>query len=240
MPAAATFSMPSRPFDPATFSGTARLFPLPNVVLFPHVIQPLHIFEPRYCQMLEEALADDRLLAMAVLMPGWEKDYEQRPPVYPVACLGRVVTHERLADGRYNLLLRGVSRIEIVRELPPHKTFREAQARLIGDHADHSAASNDLRSQLLAACKRRLARATRSPQQLEHLDQMLTSEAPLEMLADILGYVLDFDQSFKVQLLADANVERRARRLIERLESESAPPDASLGGQRFPPDFSPN
>ena len=69
--------------------GVARLFPLPNLVLFPHVLQPLHIFEPRYCDLLEAALADDRLIAMAVLAPGWEKDYEGRPPVHPIACLGR-------------------------------------------------------------------------------------------------------------------------------------------------------
>ena len=70
------------------FSGRVRLFPLPNLVLFPHVMQPLHIFEPRYRHLLEDALADDRLITMAALKPGWETDYEGRPPLYPVACLG--------------------------------------------------------------------------------------------------------------------------------------------------------
>src|SRR5262245_20349927 len=88
------------------FAGLARLFPLPNLVLFPHVIQPLHIFEPRYRQLLADALVDDRLMAMALLQPGWEKDYHQRPPIHPVVCLGRIFKEEKLADGRYNLLLQ--------------------------------------------------------------------------------------------------------------------------------------
>ena len=76
------------------------VFPLPNVVLFPNVFLPLHIFEPRYRQMVEDALNGDRIIGMVLLRPGWEGDYEGRPPVYPVGCAG-VVTHaERLADGR--------------------------------------------------------------------------------------------------------------------------------------------
>ena len=94
-------SLPENPkFDPTEFSGVVRLFPLPNLVLFPHVLQPLHIFEQRYRDLLEDALAEDQMIAMAVLTPGWEQHYEGRPPVKKVACLGRVATHVRLADGR--------------------------------------------------------------------------------------------------------------------------------------------
>src|SRR4029079_17170823 len=67
-------------FDADTFCGVARLFRLPNLVLYPHVMQPLHIFEERYREMLEDALASDRLIAMALLEPGWETDYDRRPP----------------------------------------------------------------------------------------------------------------------------------------------------------------
>src|SRR5262245_33693921 len=95
-------------FDTAQFSGVARLFPLPNLVLFPGIMQPLHVFEPRYREMLEDSLACDRLIAMSLLQPGWQKDYEGRPPVASVACLGRVVSHQREIDGRYNLLLAGL------------------------------------------------------------------------------------------------------------------------------------
>jgi Lon protease-like protein len=80
----------------AHFDGVARLFPLPNLVQFPHVVQPLHIFEARYRQMTADALAGDRFLAMVLLRPGWETDYEGRPPIYSVACLGKIVADHRL------------------------------------------------------------------------------------------------------------------------------------------------
>ena len=82
------------------------LFPL-GAVLFPGGRMALRIFEPRYVQMLEDALAGDQLIAMALLQPGWESDYEGRPPIFQVTCLGRVVTHARLASGHYNILLQG-------------------------------------------------------------------------------------------------------------------------------------
>src|SRR6516165_7292581 len=99
------------------FAGTARLFPLPNLVLFPHVMQPLHIFEPRFRQMTTDALAGDRLIAMVLLRPGWEGDYEGRPAIYPVGCLGKVVAEQKLEDGRFNILLRGLSRIHVAEEV---------------------------------------------------------------------------------------------------------------------------
>src|SRR5262245_55213880 len=95
-------------FSPDDFSGQVRLFPLPNLVLFPHVIQPLHIFEPRYVDMLHAALEDDRLIAMNLLEPGWEGDYEGRPPIAPVACLARILTWQALPERRYNVLVFGL------------------------------------------------------------------------------------------------------------------------------------
>src|ERR1700749_756438 len=92
-------------FDAATFSGVVRLFPLPNLVMFPHVMQPLHIFEPRYRELLADALAGDRLIAMTMLAPGWESDYEGRPPLLPVGCLTRVAMHQPQAEERSNVLL---------------------------------------------------------------------------------------------------------------------------------------
>src|SRR5256885_16113186 len=97
-------------FDAQTFSGMVRLFPLPNLVLYPHVMQPLHVFEERYREMLEDALAGAQLIAMAVLEPGWEPDYDSRPPVEQYACLGKAGAHHRLKDGRYNGLLPGRNR----------------------------------------------------------------------------------------------------------------------------------
>ena len=93
--------------DLSGYSGQARLFPLPNLVFFPNVMQPLHIFEPRYRQMTADALAGDRFIAMVLPRPGWEKDYAGKPAIHRVACLGRVLAEQTLEDGRFNILLRG-------------------------------------------------------------------------------------------------------------------------------------
>lgn len=92
------------------------IFPLPSVVLFPNVFLPLHIFEPRYRQMVSDAIAGDRVIGMTLLRPGWEADYEGRPPVFAVGCSGLITHFERLPDGRYNIILRGLERFRIVGE----------------------------------------------------------------------------------------------------------------------------
>src|SRR6478672_7469926 len=86
------------------------LFPLPNVVLFPRAILPLHIFEERYKAMTADALRGRREIAMALLRPGWERDYHHKPAIEPVVCVGRILSHERLPDGKYNFLLQGLAR----------------------------------------------------------------------------------------------------------------------------------
>src|SRR5471032_3298722 len=102
------------------------LFPLPNVVLFPNVFLPLHIFEPRYREMVADALASDRMIGMVLLRPGWDQDHEGRPAIYSIGCSG-VLTHtERLPDGRYNLVLRGIERFRIVRE-DDARSYRRAR-----------------------------------------------------------------------------------------------------------------
>jgi uncharacterized protein len=92
------------------------IFPLPNVVLFPNVFLPLHIFEPRYRAMVADALSGDRIIGMVLLRPGWEATYDGRPPVYPIGCAGVVTNAERLADGRYNIVLQGLEKFRILNE----------------------------------------------------------------------------------------------------------------------------
>ncbi|MGN6134664.1 MAG: LON peptidase substrate-binding domain-containing protein, partial [Aureliella sp.] len=119
---------------PENFSGRVRLFPLPNLVLFPHVVQPLHIFEPRYCEMLADALAGDRLIAMALLEPGWELQYHKKPPIGSVVCIGKVLTHTPTADNRHNVLLAGLRRGRIVREIEcGERSYRQAQVEVLQD-----------------------------------------------------------------------------------------------------------
>src|SRR5512135_1047012 len=92
------------------------IFPLPNVVLFPTVFLPLHIFEPRYRAMVRDALVGDRIIGMTLLRPGWDANYEGSPAVYPVGCAGLITHADRLGDGRYNIVLQGLEKFRIAVE----------------------------------------------------------------------------------------------------------------------------
>ena len=222
------------------FTGNVRLFPLPNLVLFPHVMQPLHVLEPRYRELLEDSLADDRLIAMAVLEPGWQSDYEGRPPLGPVACLGRVTSYHRLEDGTYNVLLLGLRRVRLLRELPPIHSFREAQVELWEDRSPPET----------AAQRRRLQRKLRDaflriipvmPEAQEQLDHLLSADVALGVLTDVIGYMLDLDVSDKQRLLGEVDVHRRADLLLEHLlvtAEQCQCPES--GAAPFPPQFSAN
>ena len=110
------------------------IFPLPEVTFFPETVLPLHVFEPRYRQMVADCLAGDRWLAVGMLRPGWEKDYQGRPPVHPIAGAGEIIQAEGLADGRYNVLLDGRARVRILAEEPPGRlAYRVVQAERLGD-----------------------------------------------------------------------------------------------------------
>jgi Lon protease-like protein len=191
-------------------SRTIPIFPLPNVVLFPNVFLPLHIFETRYRQMVDEALKGDRIIGMVLLRRGWEGDYEGRPPVYPIGCAG-VVTHaERLADGRFNIVLRGmekfrirteetgrpyrVAHVESVPE-PPTETFRDAMR-------EH----------------RRRLEALLVPQPEGHQERRMPTSMPDEDLVNALAQYLEFEPVEKQALLERDGPLDRCRSLIELLE----------------------
>lgn len=110
-----------------------KVFPLPSAVLFPHAALPLHIFEPRYRALVRDALAGDKVMALAQLQPGWEGQYGERPPMQPMMCAGLIIWHEELADGRYNILLQGVSRARLLEELPGENLYREVRVQLLPD-----------------------------------------------------------------------------------------------------------
>lgn len=111
------------------------MFPLPNAVLLPGGLLPLHIFEPRYRDMTHDLLQGTRLLAMARLKPGYEADYHGRPEVYPIMGIGRVIASDELDDGRYNILVRGIMRVELADELVPERAYRVVNTRRIPDLA---------------------------------------------------------------------------------------------------------
>lgn len=229
-------------FDPGEFSGTVRMFPIPNLVMFPHVVQPLHVYEERYREMMSDALVGDRLLAMPVLKPGWEPDYAGRPPVEPWACLGKVVLHNKLPDGCYNLLLMGVARIRIEEELAPLRSFREARAELVHDipacEQDDEAAV--LYERIVDVFQRRMASGD-APCSLKPL---LQNNLPLAALTDLVAYALPLGSGQKLELLSEPCVARRARTLLDCLGADvstSQPGVLSMGlSSGFPPPFSAN
>jgi uncharacterized protein len=224
-------------FNETRFSGVARLFPLPDLVMFPHVMQPLHIFEPRYRELLNDALDGDGLIAMSVLAPGWEVDYEGRPAVLPHVCLGKVVTHQRLPDGRYNIMLLGSRRARILGELPAIRTFREAEVEVLDDV--YVAEGEGARAALQAELSDRFNRALPHPQGVKSsspVQELLASELPLGVLTDLASFALPLSASLKRRLLAECDVDRRARLLLRALGGKVQ----SAAIAEFPPGFSRN
>src|SRR5262249_31343099 len=149
---------------------------------FPHVMQPLHIFEPRYRQMAADALEGDRLIALVLPQPGWEKDYAGCPCLYSVATLGKIVADQKLEDGRYNILLRGLSRIHITQEIPQSKLYRKAKAELLVEGQIASAnKERRLRKRLINTAPALLSKESTV---IEQFCKLLKSDLPLGALAD--------------------------------------------------------
>ena len=224
-------------FSPDDFSGFARLFPLPNLVMFPHVMQAMHIFEPRYRSLFEEAISDDQLIALSVLAQGWEVDYEGRPALEPMACLCRIATYQRTPEGTYNVLLLGVRRIQLQEELPPTKPFRVAEAKIVEDHVPPQFSAEEivgLQQQLLMAFKRSMPKI---PTSYEQIDELLGSQITLGMLADIVAYTAELDSSTKLSLLKMSNVVDRVHVLLNALSKSG---QSKVTRRTFPPAFSTN
>ncbi|MGI9428529.1 MAG: LON peptidase substrate-binding domain-containing protein [Bythopirellula sp.] len=226
--------------DEERFRGTVRLFPLPDLVMFPHVMQPLHVFETRYRDLLNAALDSDGLIAMSLLAPGWEADYEGRPKVLPHACLGKVVTHQRQDDGHYNVLLLGLRRILIETELPPDRSYREAKAKLLDDfcYSENDGAREALQAELTEKFQECLPQGQPSNPNVEEL---LSAEIPLGVLTDLVSFALPLDLQTKSLLLGENDIDRRATMLLNALNnSGKVERRFSRGSGGYLPPFSTN
>lgn len=240
---------------PDDFDNRVRLFPLPELVVFPHAMQPLHIFEPRYCEMLDEALSGDRLIAMATLVGGIGSIAASDPPIASTVCIGKVVSHSEVEPNRHNLLLVGIQRAEIVAEVNAGRSFRIAEVEVHGDvyPPTGSERRGDLKRDLLAAFSSVIP-PSESVQ--KNLHDLMAGSMGLGPITDVISYMLPFACEHKLRLLAMADVDARAAELIELLRSgaveldwmavekktisEQIEPDAESGGKKFPPDFSAN
>src|SRR5437867_7484674 len=188
------------------------LFPLPNVVLFPNVFLPLHVFESRYREMVADAVASDRMIGMVLLRPGWEHDYEGRPPVYSIGCSG-VITHvERLADGRYNIVLRGLERFRILAE-DHARTYRRATVDALIEDAVSNEDRADVRRQR-AKLETLLAPATHKAGHEIKIPSAMSDED----LVNALAQYLDLEPLEKQALLERQGLRARAESLVELLE----------------------
>src|SRR5688500_3983259 len=193
---------------------TIPIFPLPNAVLFPNVFMPLHIFEPRYRAMVSDALAGDRIIGMILLKPGFEADYEGRPPVYSVGCAG-VITHaEAQPDGRYNIVLRGLEKYRIVSE-DESKPYRLAHVELLSEMTPEADKAELRRHRqrleaLLAAAVERAGSEPRFP-----------PAVPDEDLVNALAQYIELDPLERQALLERDGILARCRGLVELLEMKT-------------------
>ena len=198
------------------------IFPLPNVVLFPNVFLPLHIFEARYREMVADAVASDRMIGMVLLRPGWDRDYEGTPPVYPVGCSG-VITHvEALADGRFNIVLRGLERFRITGE-DDGRTYRMAQIDALPELTpeDHRGELRRHRNRLEALLAVAIERAGAEPR--------FPPAVPDEDLVNALAQYIELDPLERQALLEREGVLARCRALIELLEMRTISPRSAWG-----------
>jgi Lon protease-like protein len=191
------------------------LFPLPNVVLFPRAVLPLHIFEERYRTMTADVLDGHRQVAMALLRPGWERDYYSRPAIEPVVCVGTILSHEKLPDGKYNFLLQGHTRARVTRE-HGERPYRVAQLERIPEINDDESGLEEERERLRRAFRPAMLGATPVGRQFK---QLMAGCLRTADIADLLAFNYIEDVWLKQSLLADPDVRRRVRRIVEAVEA---------------------
>lgn len=195
------------------FDQPLPLFPLKNCVLLPHATIPLHIFETRYRKMTQDALDSHRLIAMALFDENdWDEQYGN-PPLRGHVCVGHIVQHAPLSDGRFHLLLQGICRAEIVDEVP-NDPYRLAILRPTETHAVMEIDLGEQRvriEQLL--CDPMLKQLA----SVNAIHNWLSGEIPTAALVDLAIMTVCDDVEQRYGLLAESNVHHRARWLEKHL-----------------------
>ena len=178
------------------------LFPLANVWLFPYVILPLHIFEPRYRQMIEDILDDTGRFVLGTIEEGHEAELQGAPPVYPIAGLGEIGRHERLENGRFEILLLGLKRVH-VREVESDRLYRRVEIAAAEETPTAPEKEPRLRKQL----ERALIERTKG-------EASLGQEVSISHLADRLSLHMPLPHQVLNELYCELDEERRARRAL--------------------------
>jgi Lon protease-like protein len=198
------------------------IFPLPNVVLFPAVFLPLHIFEPRYRAMVRDALVGDRIIGMTLLRPGLHAEHEVSPAVYQVGCAGLITHAERLRDGRYNIVLQGIEKFRIAGEQ------EGAEYRLAQIEPLLETISRDDRTRLRH--ERRRLEALLAPAGELGSDVHLTGSMPDEDFVNALAQYLELEPVERQALLERDGLVARCRSLIDLLEMKTIASQQHWGG----------
>lgn len=204
-------------FDPNTW---LPIFPLPNCVLLPGGVVPLHIFEPRYREMMNDLLVENPLMAMALLKPGYEeKYYTHHAQIYPVVCLGAVLSHEQLSDGRFNLLLQGRLRAR-VRQEDHNKAYRRARLEVMQSRLQesHLAAAKSLRGTLRQQLE---SEPFNRVQSVRHLLALFDEDLGTADLCDLVAHALIPPSEVEVRqrLLETVDVVRRMEHLVDEVRT---------------------
>lgn len=204
------------------------VFPLPKLVLFPGTSLPLHIFEPRYRDMLADTLAgNDRLIAVAQLKPGWEEAYEARPAIYPIAGVGRIATHAHNPDGTYDIVLDALARVQLSELAPAGRRYRRAAATVLQDRAPQAGVSSTDISALLSLATRV---ATLVKRALPGFEMQADRDDGPGLLSDRLADQFVLDPVARQGLLETLDVGQRVRALTAQLAhlhmALSSPTDA--------------
>jgi Lon protease-like protein len=190
------------------------IFPLPDVTFFPHTFLPLHVFETRYRAMVTDALARDRRLAVVRLRPGYEARYDGKPEVFSTTGAGEIVNCERLASGRFNILVKGLWRVRIETEIPTDTLYRIVRARRLDD-APASGDVSGLVTRIRSACKHFLETLERP---VDVLQGALSAEEPPGAIADRVAAAFLPDPSVRQSLLETLDVGERLRRVAQALD----------------------
>lgn len=209
------------------------VFPLPGTVLFPRAVLPLHIFELRYRTMVRDALSQGRMIAMALLKPGWERDYHGSPAFFETGCLGRIERVAWLPNDCYDLELAGLVRVRftrVVKEFP----YRAARLEPV---PEHPVPQDDPLVQLeLSALRSAWTRfaAVRYPGAAAAIAGAVPAGGTLEETVNRLCTALDMPADEKLALLeTDSLLERsqRTRAWLERALRAARAPDPPAGGE---------
>lgn len=190
------------------FSEPVALFPLPQCILLPHVTTPLHIFEPRYRRMVADALAGNRLVAMA-LFEGerWKVEYEGSPPIRPVVCVGRIVRHDQVEGGRYNMLVQGICRAT-VREEVGGKPYRRGLLEVLGPARAMEIDLGDMRRRLETLLDDPLVKQLAA---VSAVRRAMGAGMRTDVLVDVATVALCTDSEQRYRMLCEADPLTRAR-----------------------------